>query len=175
MLGFCFLLPELHPAQQGLKHAQLYALNSLIKFFQNYIQHNKDWNIGFNPDLFSCLRLPELHPAQQGLKHQSRGIIRKPEVKLPELHPAQQGLKRVSCQCDTCKQDSFQNYIQHNKDWNWNILHCKNTCRYLPELHPAQQGLKPALLTLYPALHNSSRTTSSTTRIETCSLCSIKM
>ena len=83
--------------------------------------------------------LPELHPAQQGLKGQVNSIIGSDRV-LPELHPAQQGLKEVSKtagaaanlssrttssttrierRTDHNKEEErtvFQNYIQHNKD-----------------------------------------------------------
>jgi len=62
--------------------------------------------------------------------------------KLPELHPAQQGLKLL----------------------RWKEIEQPTT---LPELHPAQQGLKPSIKELAADKVVSSRTTSSTTRIET--------
>ena len=61
---------------------------------------------------------------------------------LPELHPAQQGLKHELI--------SFP--------YNQSLL---------PELHPAQQGLKPLIVGDNRASRLTSRTTSSTTRIET--------
>ncbi|MDD2215633.1 MAG: hypothetical protein PHE41_03570, partial [Eubacteriales bacterium] len=61
---------------------------------------------------------------------------------LPELHPAQQRLKRAYTNSDTKTLD-------------------------LPELHPAQQGLKLAVSNALLSWNLASRTTSSTTRIET--------
>ena len=60
---------------------------------------------------------------------------------LPELHPAQQGLK--------------ESQAEHAR-WHFN----------LPELHPAQQGLKGKVVRCYRYCRFTSRTTSSTTRIE---------
>ena len=85
--------------------------------FQNYIQHNKDWNSNSISSL------------------------------LCRVH--------------------FQNYIQHNKDWNGTEFWCKWLPICLPELHPAQQGLKLTGNSIDGLTTSSSRTTSSTTRIET--------
>ena len=84
--------------------------------------------------------LPELHPAQQGLKVIDANALITSVLILPELHPAQQGLKvtlnrryeldgntsrttssttRIESYQGTCVpllEKHFQNYIQHNKD-----------------------------------------------------------
>ena len=92
---------------------------------------------------------------------------------LPELHPAQQGLKRCDLLPESGGHPDFQNYIQHNKDWN-SSPSCINICAWvLPELHPAQQGLKLNKKRNLSGHWISSRTTSSTTRIETL-ICEIK-
>ena len=183
-------LPELHPAQQGLKLCICFPIVISYCNFQNYIQHNKDWNclgdpcvrvwaifqnyIQHNKDwntaqqsLPGCRNtLPELHPAQQGLKPpcpptvifgsmSSRTTSSTTRIEtfnqcllyffnrnLPELHPAQQGLKHIGS-------NRFLIISQ------------------LPELHPAQQGLKQAGARKIGSSMGSSRTTSSTTRIET--------
>ena len=85
--------------------------------FQNYIQHNKDWNNKSLGDTAEIAELPELHPAQQGLKPW-KNLVAEPK-------------------------SFFQNYIQHNKDWNSAEIEVSN----------------------FDPL--ASRTTSSTTRIET--------
>ena len=84
-------LPELHPAQQGLKADEEFADRYLSETSRTTSSttriESKLENMGR-----SRSRLPELHPAQQGLKENGTnvpGAI----VDLPELHPAQQGLK----------------------------------------------------------------------------------
>ena len=111
------ILPELHPAQQGLK------------------QFHSERHI-----LAHCL--PELHPAQQGLKPRIREKYQD-DITLPELHPAQQGLKQTHLTKDgyervSSRTTSSTTRIETKPAWNkwkWPIP--------LPELHPAQQGLKP--------------------------------
>ena len=133
--------------------------------FQNYIQHNKDWKI--------CLRTSRqpLPCFQNYIQHNKdwkwlHTLTLHVVVTLPELHPAQQGLKVFDREGENGEAHHFQNYIQHNKDWKiLSIVPILSDLR-LPELHPAQQGLKDGLCRTLCPFHFSSRTTSSTTRIE---------
>ena len=114
---------------------------SWISRFQNYIQHNKDWK--YSDDQF----LPDGSVTSRTTSSTTR-------------------IERYSCLSAAFLSPFFQNYIQHNKDWKfqprWLILHPW----WLPELHPAQQGLKDPCLVIGNCSIVSSRTTSSTTRIE---------
>ena len=75
-----------------IESEDLVDIAPVFEYFQNYIQHNKDWktiSIFLNCYVSS----------------------------LPELHPAQQGLKETTKHMNVEQIKHFQNYIQHNKDW----------------------------------------------------------
>ena len=137
-------------------------------YFQNYIQHNKDWKFLYitqcsinnfpSRTTSSTTRIerqaPEIYRHivlrfQNYIQHNKdwkmlMDLMEIVLVRLPELHPAQQGLKEMCLYPKLIYNKNFQNYIQHNKDW------------------------KPHPTGTYFVLSSASRTTSSTTRIESC-------
>ena len=133
--------------------------------FQNYIQHNKDWK-PFRESRTSPRRgFQNYIQHNKDWKSPSVSLVSSLNI-LPELHPAQQGLKVILMKSLTLQMLSFQNYIQHNKDWKAVMGWSHHWHQQLPELHPAQQGLKATLPVAPAPSASASRTTSSTTRIE---------
>ena len=151
-------LPELHPAQQGLKRCDLLPESGGHPDFQNYIQHNKDWNSLIAITQTFAKYLPELHPAQQGLKLNKKRNLSGHWISSRTTSSTTR-IETLICEIKPFSISRIQNYIQHNKDWNFfdgDTVRCTNC---LPELHPAQQGLKPNRLTFWssyrclPELH----------------------
>ena len=134
-------LPELHPAQQGLKLMKRKHISHLFRYFQNYIQHNKDWNeIALDRDV---LRTPTSRTTSSTTRIEIIPISYRTHVAIFFQNYIQHNKDWNNDKGLTDHGTSvFQNYIQHNKDWNLEQYVKENTVIILPELHPAQQGLK---------------------------------
>ena len=87
------VLPDEHPAKQGLK---LKALSSLSSFSTLPDEHPAKQGLKlhyFRINWYVHIILPDEHPAKQGLKQDYPQVKSKVDKYLPDEHPAKQGLK----------------------------------------------------------------------------------
>ena len=133
--------------------------------FQNYIQHNKDWKIkGGLPTDWS---LPPSRTTSSTTRIESLWKKFGWTVFFHFQNYIQHNKDwKWQLTLRIFAMTNFQNYIQHNKDWKWWRMRIIILIWMLPELHPAQQGLKDHFDLIFRECLFTSRTTSSTTRIE---------